>query len=157
MKEGFQMTRSHSLHPLLMAVAVFLLSVLVVYALDSLMLHAREYSQATFHSYPILIFRVFIPFLVIGTALFLSWLFLARLPVNRIAAIVYLLGGAIIFSAYLWPFVGFPIFLRRTIIHTVQSRILLFGFGSLLHFLAAFWILIGAISLFRKPSLVDKQ
>jgi len=143
---------------------ITIVSLAVVYALafaiDTAFYQLKKYTKATFDFRYTRILTIIVPVVVVIGILALTWLALHYLPPSRFVATAFMVSGVFVIGAYLSVFVGFPSWLRTTIIGRFRYAMMNFGFKASIYYIASACIIIGIAALRRhalnRQSFQDK-
>ena len=138
------------------AIAVLALSFVLAYAMDSKVQRLRDEAGATFNFLPVAFLSAVVPLFVVTGILALNWLVLRRLPPSRFIATAYLIAGFLVVVEYLSFLVGFPLWLRKTILGSFRYAMMDFGPQSSIYYLACACIVIGVAALQRRRKTPPK-
>lgn len=130
-------------------IASLAIAYVLAYILDTSFQQLREYAGTTFDSRPAILLWVIIPPVVVAGILSLAWLALRYLPPSRFAAIAFLISGLFVVGEFLSIFVGFPTWLRATIIGQFRYALMNFGAQSSTYYLASACVVIGILAFRR--------
>ena len=130
-------------------IASLAIAYVLAYTLDASLQQLRDYAGTTFDSRPAILLWLIIPPVVVAGILALAWLALRFLPPNRFTAIIFLISGLFVVGEFLSIFVGFPMWLRTTIIGQIRYALMDFGAKSSIYYLASGCIVIGIVALRR--------
>jgi putative exporter of polyketide antibiotics len=135
--------------PSAVAIAFLAAAFLLAYTSDAALEHLRNNAATTFDFRPVVIISAVAPLILVAGILALAWIVLRRLPPNRFTAIVFIVAGVVVVVGYLSFLVGFPLWLRNTIIGRFRYDMMDFGPQSSTYLLASACIIIGFAALRR--------
>lgn len=121
----------------------------IAFAIDASLEKLEKYAGATFNFMPAVSLSFVAPVVSVIGILALAWLALRRLPPNQFTASVFIISSLFVIGVYLSFFIGFPFWLRDTIIGRFRSALMNFGFQSSIYFVASACIVIGIAALWR--------
>jgi FtsH-binding integral membrane protein len=101
MKKDTPFLQSRYLNPIVVAVGALILSLIIAYGTDRIWSLIVKEAQRTFVVLPGLWVRAAKPLIQAAVMIVLAWALLTRLPLNRVAAIIFLASGCLIIGTYL--------------------------------------------------------
>jgi hypothetical protein len=121
----------------------------IAYSIDTALKHLREYAGTTFNFRPAILLSLVVPVVVISGIFALARLAWRLLPLNRFTAFCFIISGLFVVGEFLSIFVGFPLWLRTTILGRFRYALMDFGVQSSIYYLASGCIIIGITALWR--------
>ena len=136
--------------PRLITIASLTAAYVLAFGIDTTLQQLRDYAGTSFNSGPAVLLSLIIPLIVVIGILALTWLALRHLPPSRFTAIAFIISGLFVAEEYLSLYVGFPLWLRTTIIGQFRLAMMDFGAQPSIYYLASACIVIGIAALRRQ-------
>lgn len=130
-------------------ILAMIIALIVSYEIDILRDRFRDFSSGTFNPFLYYILAAAIPLILAASVTALAWFVLVKLPPNILTAGSLIAAGAVIIGAYLTVLTGFPPEWRNTFLSRFRMEIIEVGARSTLYQMAAFWLVLGVVSLLR--------